>query len=349
MSNFPYDFKLAAHTAEPVSPVSEIRRDAPPQDFRKTMEAMRTGMELAMANRFLEQSLMADNADGGQGGYGNPMAGFGGPMGSMGGLLDSRMQMNSLLTMAAMHMGGREAPSVQVPASPSAAGQAPDTALEAALDDPGALASRFESGLQGPAAVGYDRMGGTSYGTYQISSAQGTFDAFLRFLDEKSPELADRLRDAGPADTGSTSGRMPDVWRAVAAEMPDEFAALQREYVEMSHYRPALSGILERLGLSEAQLPRALREVVFSTAVQHGPSGAQSIFARVAEGLQGTEGMAFFRQLIDGIYDQRGNHFSGSTERVREAVLSRFTREKALALASLDSEFAMPGSGSLLA
>ncbi|EPR35719.1 hypothetical protein dsat_1823 [Alkalidesulfovibrio alkalitolerans DSM 16529] len=346
MSNFPYDFNLTGRSAEPVSPVSEIRRDAPSQDFRKTMEAMRTGMELAMANRFLEQSLMADNADGGgQGGFGSPMAGFGGPMGGMGGLLDSRMQMNSLLTMAAMHMGGREALPVQPPAQAPAENPVPI----ADLDDPGALSSRFESGLQGPAAVGYDRMGGTSYGTYQISSAQGTFDAFLRFLDEKSPELAERLRAAGPADTGSTNGRLPDVWRAVAGEMPEEFAALQREFVELSHYRPALSGILERLDLSEAQLPKALREVIFSTAVQHGPSGAQSIFARVAERLQETGGAAFFRQLIDSVYDERGNHFGGSTERVRDAVLSRFTREKALALASLDSEFSMPGSGSLLA
>lgn len=73
----------------------------------------------------------------------------------------------------------------------------------------GRLSARYESGSRGAAAVGYDRNGGTSYGTYQISSRQGTFARFLAFLDGEEPALADRLRRAGPADTGGTRGPFP--------------------------------------------------------------------------------------------------------------------------------------------
>ncbi|MDY7001705.1 MAG: hypothetical protein SVS15_07990, partial [Thermodesulfobacteriota bacterium] len=53
----------------------------------------------------------------------------------------------------------------------------------------GFLSARFES--QGdPGAVSHDRVGGTSYGTYQISSKAGTFESFLSYLKDKAPEWA---------------------------------------------------------------------------------------------------------------------------------------------------------------
>ena len=67
----------------------------------------------------------------------------------------------------------------------------------------GRLSARFESGGDGIAAIGYDRTGGTSYGKYQIASRVGSMKSFLNFLDGEAPDIAQRLRKAGPADSGS--------------------------------------------------------------------------------------------------------------------------------------------------
>ncbi|EPR38708.1 hypothetical protein dsx2_0517 [Desulfovibrio sp. X2] len=346
---YPIDSKAYGAQKGAGNGTSEIRRPVQPREsFADTFKTLGQSVQISMANQFLQQTLAADaggNGNGG-GGMGAGPAGMGG-MGGMG-LLDSRMQMNMLLTMAAMQMdhgdGHAQAAAPEAAKAAAAGSDAAKTAATAdaaATDDTGALSSRFESGPDGAAAVGYDRVGGTSYGTYQLSSTKGSLKDFLDFLDDKAPALAERLRDAGPANTGSTRGGMPDAWRAVAAEEPDRFAKLQHDFVEQSHYRPALSAILDEMGLSENQLPKALREVIFSTAVQHGANGAADIFATALSEIKAGHGPRFFRELIDKVYAERGRHFGGSTEQVREAVLDRFTREKALALASLENNVAV--------
>ena len=51
----------------------------------------------------------------------------------------------------------------------------------------GSLSAKFESGTEGVAAIGYDRVGGTSYGKYQIASKPGTMDRFLRSWTRRLP------------------------------------------------------------------------------------------------------------------------------------------------------------------
>ena len=87
----------------------------------------------------------------------------------------------------------------------------------------GALSSHFESGEQGPGVVGYDSNGGTSYGTYQISSRAGTMKHFMDYLSEQAPDLAGKLKAAGAANTGSASGKMPEVWKKYNSRRPCPF------------------------------------------------------------------------------------------------------------------------------
>lgn len=75
-----------------------------------------------------------------------------------------------------------------------------DTAQSKTLSDTfadelsvGKLAIKYESAETGSQSIGYDRHGGTSYGTYQLSSKAGTFDNFLTFLQKNEPEWADTL------------------------------------------------------------------------------------------------------------------------------------------------------------
>lgn len=214
--------------------------------------------------------------------------------------------------------------------------QVVDSPRNAVVD--GALSAIFESGDRGVGAVGYDRVGGTSYGKFQIASRTGTMERFLNFLDEKSPEWADRLRAAGPANTGGRRGGMPDQWRAIAREDPERFELIQRQFIRQDHYQPAREKILAETGVDVDSLPLAAREVLWSTSVQHGATGAAEIFDRVMQQIQTSpEHRDFARQLIGEVYDYRKTQFGSSSTRVRESVQNRMDREKELALSMLES------------
>lgn len=205
----------------------------------------------------------------------------------------------------------------------------------------GSLSARFESGKAGIAAIGYDSKGGTSYGKFQIASRVGSMKNFLDFLDSQAPDLASRLKSAGPANTGSRRGAMPDEWKAIAAEQPERFGALQESFIRESHYEPALRSITQRTSLSEDNISSAMREVIWSTAVQHGPAGAARIFSQ-AEGMSGKpDDPGFERKLIANVYSVRSGQFGGHTSEVQAAVQSRFRQEKDLALGMLNASDSM--------
>ncbi|XXJ20054.1 hypothetical protein ACR42D_11030 [Desulfovibrio caledoniensis] len=230
---------------------------------------------------------------------------------------------------------GLKAPLVRPQASAQPAAQASMTTANA--HTPGTLAAQFESGESGVAAIGYDRVGGTSYGKYQIASKPGTMDEFLSYLDQNRPEWADRLRDAGPADTGSKQGGMPAVWQAIAAEDPAGFEQVQHDFIARQTYDPARSMILDRTGLDFNNAPPALQEVLWSTSVQHGPTGAANIFNKVIDRfLHKGQNDDFNTQLIKGVYESRKNQFGSSTARVQKSVAHRMDSEKQLALNMLE-------------
>lgn len=201
----------------------------------------------------------------------------------------------------------------------------------------GKLSARFESGGDGIAAVGYDRNGGTSYGKYQIASRVGSMSSFLSFLDTEAPDLSRRLRQAGPANTGSRSGKMPSEWKAIAKEQPERFEQLQEAYIHQSHYQPALQAIEQRTGLDSSNLSAAMREVIWSTAVQHGPAGAARIFAQADDMSGKADSASYERKMITNVYNLRAGQFGSSTSQVRDAVRSRFRQEKQMALNMLEN------------
>lgn len=139
----------------------------------------------------------------------------------------------------------------------------------------GKLSAQYESSTKGSTSIGYDRNGGTSYGTYQISSRAGTFDQFLGFLDKKAPQWADKLREAGKANTGSRNGAVPDAWKQLCAEDPEKMKTLEHDFIIQSHYEPVASYVEENW---KGNISPALSEVIFSTAVQHGVRGAKQVF-----------------------------------------------------------------------
>ncbi|OIQ51803.1 hypothetical protein BerOc1_00265 [Pseudodesulfovibrio hydrargyri] len=294
--------------------------------------AARDGERLAMKAAFDNQMSMAQALFG----NGADKSGEGGGGFDVSIINDSQMlEALSALSRIMRDEAGLKAPLVRprTDAQPAADISRPATNAHT----PGALAARFESGEAGVAAVGYDRVGGTSYGKYQIASKPGTMDEFLSYLDENRPEWADRLRDAGPADTGSKQGGMPSVWQAIATEDPAGFEQVQHDFIARQTYDPARNMILDRTGLDFNSAPPALQEVLWSTSVQHGPTGAANIFNKVIDRfLHKGQNDDFNAQLIKGVYESRKNQFGSSSARVQKSVAHRMDSEKQLALNMLE-------------
>ena len=193
----------------------------------------------------------------------------------------------------------------------------------------GGLSARFESGKD-IGAIGYDRVGGTSYGKYQIASKPGSMDAFIQFLDAEAPDIAQELRAAGPANTGGRKGKMPEVWKEIAAREPERFTGLQEGFIRKSHYEPALEAV-RAAGFNTEEFSPALKEVLWSTSVQHGPNSAAKIFIRAAQ--KADPSQIREKDLIRNVYARRAGQFGSSTEAVRAAVHNRLREEQSLALA----------------
>ncbi|MFP5222062.1 MAG: hypothetical protein ACLGSA_07215 [Acidobacteriota bacterium] len=210
---------------------------------------------------------------------------------------------------------------------------AKDDAKYARSDRIGILSAAYES--RGAIdAIGYDGRGGTSYGTYQIASGVGTMSRFLNYLESKAPDLASRLSTSGPANTGGREGAMANEWKRIASQHPKRFEALQHEFIGDTHYQPALKSITLSTGEDLSKRSQAVREVLWSTAVQHGPNGASDIFTSAVEKLQAKGQEKSDKALIEEVYAQRMTQFAGRG-RLRVAVTTRLADEKESALAML--------------
>jgi len=259
------------------------------------------------------------------------------PSGLDSSLVNDAMMMEALTTITRLMRSEAGLPQ-QVAVSQSVAKAGLVQAMPSLVNAPdvGMLSAKFESGSGGISTIGYDRVGGTSYGKYQIASKPGTMDRFLSFLDEKAPAMSARLRNAGPANTGFKEGGMPSEWKEIAKENPIRFEKLQHDFIAKETYDPARSMILKKTGLDFNNAPPALREVLWSTSVQHGPTGAAKIFGKVIDKFVASTGKADFNSnLIEGVYDTRKGQFGSSTKRVQQSVVSRLNEEKQIALSML--------------
>lgn len=208
------------------------------------------------------------------------------------------------------------------------------SATSAPQESTGALCAAYESGGS-ISAIGYDGRGGTSYGLYQIASGVGTMNKFLQYLGDKAPELASRLENAGPANSGGRNGQMAQEWKRIAAEQPKRFEALQHDFIRQTHYIPALRSVTLSTGTDISTRSQAVREVLWSTAVQHGPNGASDIFEQALDKLEAKNKTASDKDLIEEVYSIRLSQFSSRSRRTRNAVSSRLADEKQSALAML--------------
>lgn len=220
-----------------------------------------------------------------------------------------------------------------------AAGAAAGALGEALAEALGTLSAKYETGGRGPGTVstGAGDPGGVSYGSYQMATKMGVPQKFVN--QTGFPWLADfQNLNAGTAEFTAC-------WKRIAANETDAFQKCQHEYIKKTHYDLLAAKILSDDGLDVNTRSRALQDVVWSTAVQHG--GATSMVHKALANVSVSKtDPGFDEQLIRAIYAERGRkkpdgnlaYFSKSSPNVQKGVANRFKSELNDALAMLAKE-----------
>ncbi|MCE3202466.1 hypothetical protein K3T49_22845 [Paenibacillus sonchi] len=144
----------------------------------------------------------------------------------------------------------------------------------------------------------------------------------MNYLKEQAPAAYKAL-----AGKSAGSSAFDSAWKAYAAKEPDYFARLQHNYIQASHYVPAVKSVKSATGLDVADRSAAVQDVLWSTAVQHGSAGAAKVFrnAGITSGMSDAE-------IIRRVYAERSadngkKYFSSSSSAVRNGVLNRYKSE----------------------
>ncbi|HEX7634704.1 MAG TPA: LysM peptidoglycan-binding domain-containing protein, partial [Noviherbaspirillum sp.] len=206
----------------------------------------------------------------------------------------------------------------------------------------GALSERYETGGRGPGTVstGDGDPGGVSYGSYQLASRRGRPQEFLQ--NEGSP-WADQFTGMDPT---VRNGPFAQTWRRIAQETPQQFFSAQHDFIERTHYDVSVERTLRQTGLNINEQPAAVQDVVWSTAVQHGPTN--SVITRAYRAIPDVDptSSTFSEQFINAIYDERGRtrpdgtlvYFRSASPAQQAGVIRRFTLERNDALQMLRNQ-----------
>lgn len=213
-------------------------------------------------------------------------------------------------------------------------------ALGAAVaDELGALSAKYETGGRGPGVVstGAGDPGGVSYGSYQMATKMGTV---ARFVGQADFPWATDFQGLTPGTAQFTA-----VWKKIAAEQTAAFQQAQHAFIKATHYDLLCAKIRNDNAVDINTRSRAVQDVVWSTAVQHG--GATPIVGRAIATLScNCSDPTYDKQLICAIYAERGRrkpdgnlaYFSKSSPSVQAGVAKRFQNEQQDALNMLARE-----------
>lgn len=219
----------------------------------------------------------------------------------------------------------------------------------------GALAAKYESN-NNPLTIGYDKKGGTSYGTYQFAAAQGTMDNFIKFLEGFDADLGKQLvatlqtktrQATNSVDTptnwnaGSKELTTPgaQTWAEVTKNNPGRMAVAEKEYADRAYFQPAVEAFTRATGIMAADIPLAIKQALLSTSVQHGAGGQKGIVNTAAAAAKKADGGIDNAKFIEALYAERARQNPGTA--------SRYSREVNDALATLGESGAKPATEAL--
>jgi hypothetical protein len=145
---------------------------------------------------------------------------------------------------------------------------------------------------------------------------------FLSYLKKADPSIYNAF--AGKTVGGST---FDAAWKTMASKNTEKFAQLQHDYIQSSHFSPALSKVEKSTGVDVKKLSSAVQDVLWSTAVQHGSGGAAKVFknAGVTPGMSDKE--IIIRVYAERAKDNGKKYFASSSDSIRKGVVNRFKTE----------------------
>lgn len=208
----------------------------------------------------------------------------------------------------------------------------------------GSLSSKYETGGRGPGTVssGVGDAGGVSYGSYQMTSRPNG-GTVARFVADGAFTWRARFAGLTPGGQDFTTA-----WKALAAEAPDAFFEAQHGFIKRTHFDPLVRKILTEDALDVTLRSPAVQDVIWSTAVQHGPN--TPVVHRAIVTIGGAQDLQpanreHDRRLIVAIYAERGRrsaagnlvYVSRNSKAVQDGVARRFRAEERDALAMLDA------------
>lgn len=127
---------------------------------------------------------------------------------------------------------------------------------------------------------------------------------------------------------------------------PTEFKNVEHEFIKKKHYDKLVEHTHTESGVDIRYHSHTLNDVVWSTAVQHGPQNNIIINAIKTVGENSSETKLYDKTLISALYDERGKkksdgnlfYFSKNSVSVQAGVSDRFISEKKEALERLSNE-----------
>src|SRR5262245_8258571 len=166
----------------------------------------------------------------------------------------------------------------------------------AGAEELGWLSKKYEVGKGGPGTIstGKGDAGGVSYGTYQLTTANvgGFVKKFYpkEFAGLKAPSKA-----------------FNDKWKALA-KSDKSFGKKQHDHIKATHYDPVAARLRKDLKLDVQKRSFTLRDVVWSTAVQHGGGGGPAIFKNALAPLTKNKPLDKLtdEEIIRAVYAERG-------------------------------------------
>jgi hypothetical protein len=180
-----------------------------------------------------------------------------------------------------------------------------------------------------------------SYGSYQMTSRPNG-GTVARFVAAATFPWRARFADLVPGGPEFSAA-----WKALTAEAQDAFFEAQHAFIKRTHFDPLVAKVAADDGLDLTLRAPAVQDVVWSTAVQHGPNTPAVHRAIVAAGgapsLQPVA-LERDRRLIVAIYAERGRrsadgnlvYFARNSKAVQDGVARRFRDEERDALSMLD-------------
>ena len=173
-----------------------------------------------------------------------------------------------------------------------------------------------------------DKTGGWSYGLYQIATKTGTMNDYLKYLLNHPSYLNfyNTLQQAGGnASALLGSEQFKKTWADLSQN--NDFLQSQQDFIFNKKLNIVLRKIKDIKGLNLDKRSPVIRDVIFSTAVQHGEGGASTVFHNA---LGNDASHLSNEDIINLIYNERSKvkkYFSKSTPETQDSLKDRFLKE----------------------